>query len=885
VSDLLPTKFYFPPVPSGFVARPQLLEKLDEALTHRLTLVSAPAGAGKTTLVSAWVQSARKKGTAFGWLSLDEADNDPGRFLEYLGACLEEGGTVVDFATLPSAGGAQEPLEDTLARFIHGLMDLKQDVILILDDYHIIHNGQVNNAMQYLVDHAPAHIHLILLTRSDPPLELARLRVAGQLGELRMEHLRFSIPEAGLFLENSTGVKLTLEDVSTLNSRAEGWIAGLQMAAISLRGNENPSAFIAAFAGSHRYVFDYLIEQVLDRQEPGVREFLLKTSILERLSAPLCDAVAGTEGEARGRLEAIERANLFLVPLDDEHGWYRYHHLFWDLLKLMLDQTHPGLSTDLHHRACHWYADQGMLPEALHHALVAGDMELVANIVSENVLALVDHAAIIPILAQFDAIPVNQRISLPWLDVAYAWGLAYAGQNQRAVQALTMAEKHLEGLAVDKRDKVSGHVAAVKAYLAWTEGDRSEDAVALAETAGKLLPREEISVRALNLTTLGNALGQVHNDQRSAEILEQALELARQAGQTHVVMQAASGLAYEYMLLRKSRQARITCEQAIENAAAYQQVNDRPLMAVASVYGLMCWVSLEAGEYERALQYGRKGMTLCELWGQLDTIMMCTQFLAYALAFSNQADKAREILQRARQKAQKGPTWHLQTVEYVEFQIYLDSDPQDPVEVRHAAARKKETGLQFSSLLTARVLVKQNQPAEALVLLEAELANTGKYPEYRKQWLFILKALAYFQQEDRAAALRSIKQALELSESDSQMHLFLREGAGMEKLLRLALAKSVAPGFVKRILAAFESRRKHSPNPAPAAEELIEPLSERELEVLQHLNTYLSTPEIADLLVVSANTVRTHIKSIYAKLGVHGRSGAIRRSKELMLLA
>jgi len=260
VIGLLPTKFYFPPVPPGFVVRLQLSEKLELALTHRLTLVSAPAGAGKTTLVSAWVQSARKKGLAFGWLSLDNADNDPVRFLEYLGACLEEGGTIIDISEFPTGQAEQGQLENALTEFIRGLMDLKREVILILDDYHLIQNKLVHTALQYLVDHAPARLHLILLTRSDPPLELARLRVAGQLGELRMEQLRFSAQEAGTFLEQSAGVKLADQDVKTLNSRAEGWIAGLQMAAISLRGTEDPSSFIASFAGSHRYVFDYLIE-------------------------------------------------------------------------------------------------------------------------------------------------------------------------------------------------------------------------------------------------------------------------------------------------------------------------------------------------------------------------------------------------------------------------------------------------------------------------------------------------------------------------------------------------------------------------------------------------------------------------------------------------
>ena len=880
VVALLSTKFYFPPIPAGFVTRPQLLEKLDESLTHRLTLASAPAGAGKTILVSAWAQSVRKKGVAIGWLSLDTADNDPDRFLEYLGACLEEGGTGIDM--LPTEPGQ---LEEALSKFIRGLMDLKREVILVLDDYHLIQNKQIHAALQYFLDRAPAYIHLILLTRSDPPLELARLRVSGQLVELRMDDLRFSMQEAGNFLERSAGVKIGPEDVISLNSRAEGWIAGLQMAAISLRGAKDPSAFIAAFAGSHRYVFDYLIEQVLDRQTPEVREFLLRTSILDRLSAPLCDAVIGSGGTAQGMLSTIERANLFLVPLDDEHNWYRYHHLFSDLLRLVLEQTHPGLSAELHHLASHWFESQGYLPEALNHALVAGDMELVANIVSKNVLALVDLDEIAPTLAQIDAIPAEKRSSLSWLDVAYAWGLAYTGQNDRAGTSLLLTEQHMEGLVSDKRNKLLGHIAAVRAYLTWTNGAQSEEAVAFAEKADRFLPKEEIAVRALNLTTLGNSLIQISDDPRAADVLEQALTLAKQAGQSHVVMQASSGLAYAYLALGKVHQAQIICENAIQIADTYQQRNARPLTAVASVYTILSRIWLETGNVEKAIQTARKGMALSELWGQLDTIMMCSEYLAYALAIANQGDAARDVLQGARKIAQKGPPWHIQILDMVEFEIYLDSDPQDGEEIQRAATYKQESLYKLSSFTDVRLLLKKNKPAEALALLERISVVADGYGNYRKLRFFALQALAYYQNQDYASALHSIKQALELAEPENRVITFVREGAQMENLLRLPRVKSISPVFVSQLLAAFESRHKQSMEPIPISETLFEPLSERELEVLKHLNSYLSTPEIAEKLVISTNTVRTHIKNIYGKLGVHGRSGAVKRATELGLLA
>ena len=883
--NLLPTKFYFPPVPDGFVRRPQLLEKLDEALTHRLTLVSAQAGSGKTTLVSAWAQSVRKKGAAFGWLSLDEADNDAERFIEYLVASLEEGGMLLDTAAFPPRQREQAKVEAVLQDFIRELVNLKREVILILDDYHLISNKEVHAALEYLLKHAPPYLHLVLLTRSDPPLELARQRVAGQLVELRMEQLRFTVPEAAAFLKKSAGVQLTEVEVNALNTRAEGWIAGLQMAAISLRGSENTSEFVTAFAGSHRFVFDYLLEEVLNRQAPEVSDFLLKTSVLERLSAPLCDAVAETGNAAGVLLDAIERANLFLVPLDDERTWYRYHHLFAESLRLLLEQIHPGFSAELHRRACCWHEAQGTLPDALHHALAAGDMELAARLISANVLVLVEHAELRPILAQIDAIPRQQRASLPWLEVAHAWGLAYTGQVNRADLALSLAEQRSDESASEGRNKMLGHIAAVRAYLTWTNGNQAE-AVAFAEKAAGLLPVEEIAVRALNLTTLGNALMQYAIDPRAAEVLEEALKLAQQVEQSHVIMATASGLAYAYIALGKFHRANEVCVEAIEIADAYQRRNARPLTAAASAYAFWSRVWLEMGEIEKAIQTARKAMALSEQWGQVDTMMVCHLYLTIALAYGNQMGSAREVLLKARKIAQKASSpWHLLNVDGLELEVRIDAGLLNPAESRQLMSRKIEIGLDLSAFASVRLLLKQNLFDEALATLEGAMQKADGYPTVHDVRLYTLQALAYFQKKDLPHALTSLKQALALAEPENRVFTFVREGEAMEKLLRLALGKSISPEFIRRLLVGFETRREFHPGAAAVTEELIEPLSERELEVLRYLNGPLSTPEIAEQMMVSTNTVRTHIKNIYGKLGVHGRSAAVHQARQLGLQA
>jgi LuxR family maltose regulon positive regulatory protein len=886
VTLLLPTKFYLPPAPAGFIARPHLLDKLNEALTHRLTLVSAPAGAGKTTLVSAWVQSAHLKGAAIGWLSLDDADNDSGRFVEYLVTSLEEGGTVIDTAApLP---GRAEPVqvENRLVDFIRELMPLKRETVLILDDYHVIQNKEVHATLGYLIGHAPLRLHFVILTRSDPPLELARLRVAGQLVEVRMEHLRFSALEAAAFLEKSAGVQLAEGEVVALNERAEGWIAGLQMAAISLHGRDaqRAAAFVAAFAGSHRFVFDYLLEQVLNRQAPEVREFLLKTSVLERLSAPLCEAVAETGGTARGMLDTLERANLFLVPLDDERSWYRYHHLFSDLLRLMLEQAHPGLSAELHRRACGWYEAQGMFPEALQHALSSRDMQLVAQIVSANVLVLVENDEAVPTLKKIDALSPDEMTALPWLRIARAWILG-AGQVQKSQQMLDAVEMSVENApAGAERRRLKGHSAAARAFMFSVQGDKP-NTIAQARLANELLPADEIAVRALNLTIWGDVLSADGHDPSAMPILEQALALALQAEKPHVAMIAAGALASAHLGAGRLHDLHHVCREALAIAEDYQRRYQRPLAAMANVYPLLARVLAEWGETEKAVQAARKGLMLSERLGQADIDAASLDYLGRALAFGNDWEQARQVFQRADSAAQKISPWQWQMTAIFALDSLLDCEAPEAGEIAEQKRRVQESGARYPALLTARLLLREDHPGEALGVLEQALADLKGRPSFDIARIYGLRALAFQAQGDEKPALAALRQALELAEPENRVATFVREGPAMERLLRLARAKSIAPEFVQRLLAAFEARRKQKPTPALVTEALIEPLSERELEILRHLNGPLSTPEIAEQLVVSANTVRTHIKNIYGKLGVHGRSAAVRRAGELGLLA
>jgi LuxR family maltose regulon positive regulatory protein len=784
---------------------------------------------------------------------------------------------------LPLTRTDQAAVEGVLADIIRGVLNLKREMCLILDDYHLIYDLKIHTALGYLLDHAPARLHWVLLTRSDPPLELARLRVAGQLVEVRMEQLRFTPQEAASFLKKSAEVQLAEPDLTALNERTEGWIAGLQMAAISLRGRDDVSAFVVAFTGSHRFVFDYLLEQVLNRQTPEVREFLLKTSVLDRLSASLCDVVVGTDGTARGRLDTLEHANLFLVPLDDERGWYRYHHLFSDLLRLMLEQTHPGLSAELHLRACRWYETQVMLPEALQHAISSGDMQLVAQIVSANVLVLVENDEAVPTLQKIDSVPLDEITALPWLGIARAWIMG-AGQIQKSTQILDTIEMSVENVPdVVERQRLKGHIAAARAFVFSLQGDKF-NTIELARQANELLPPDEIAVRALNLTMWGDILSVDRYDPSAMPILEQALALALQAKKPHVAMIAASALASAHLGAGRLREVHRVCLEALEIAGDYQRRYQHPLSAISNVYPLLARVLGEWGENEKAIQYARQGLMLSVRWGQIDNDVICLDYLGRALAFGNDWEGARQVFQRAHNAAQRISPWLWQITTIFALDSFLDNETLDASEIAQQMRRVQESGAQYPPPLTARLMLRDNRPDEALGVLEQALSELEGQPSFDIVRIDGLRALAFQAKGDEKQALTSLRQALELAEPENRVATFVREGAAMEKLLRLARARSFTPEFVQRLLAAFESRRGHKPAMAFKTETLIEPLSERELEVLRNLNGPLSTPEIAEQLVVSANTVRTHIKNIYGKLGVHGRSGAVRRAKELGLL-
>lgn len=913
-TPLLTTKLYIPPVrpdPSTLrrgsgqaglrtrlVSRPRLIERLNAGMAGKLTLISAPAGFGKTTLLSQWVAGC---GRPVAWVSLDKGDNDPMRFWAYFIAALQTvhtdvGTAVVAALQSPGVAGATTPppIEPLLTGLINEIAEILDPLSLVLDDFHVITEQQVHDALTFALDNLPSQMHLILSSRADPPWPLARLRARREITELRAEDLRFTSQEAATFLNEVMKLDLSPEDVATLEERTEGWIVGLQMAALSMRGHKDVSGFIKAFSGTHRFILDYLVEEVLDRQFSDTQEFLLETSILERMTAPLCNAVTNRD-DSQAILAQLEQANVFLIPLDDERRWYRYHHLFAALLRSRLEQTWPDQAPVLHCRASEWCEQKRLIAEAVGHAFAAGDVERVARLVEGNALAMMDHGQLSTLAGWLDALPDEVVRSRPWLCVAYAWALAYAGQLDAAAPLLQDAEKASQELYAQEGDldeeskverrRIAGYVANIRSYALYVRGDLSR-ATQLARQATEYLPESELRARGLTMGLLG-VLSRWSGDlAAAARASSEAVDICLAAGDSYLAVHIVCDLAVLDIQRGQLHKAVATCRDALQIAEAYAQRGGRRLPVTGHAYTLLNAVLLEWNDLEAALRYAREGITLCKLCGQADVLTTGYHGLAKALQAIGDADGALTAILEARQFASGISSWYAARAAAWETRLRLVQG-----DVPAATRWAHETGLsvddevkfqvEYEYRTLARVLIAQERLEEASGLLTRLLrVEEGAGAIGSAIEILVLQALLLDAQGKVGQPLNAMGRALSLAQREGYVRIFIHEGAPMGKLLREAIAQGIAVDYVSKLLAALENEMKDERRMT----ELVEPLSGRELEVLRFLTTHLSSTEIAEELFISVNTVRSHIKSIYGKLNVHSRKDAIQRTQELELL-
>jgi len=903
------------------VPRPRLIERLNAGLHRKLTLISAPAGFGKTTLLSEWAAGC---GRPVAWVSLDKGDNAPTRFWAYFVAALQTVHESVGEAALAALESPRAPpLESVLTTLIneiaavpdHPSTSSGRSFALVLDDYHLIEAQPVHDALAFLIDHLPPQMHLILCSRADPPLPLSRLRGRDQLGELRTADLRFTPDEAAAFLNQVMGLGLSAEDVAALEARTEGWIVGLQMAALSLRGRdaERVAGFVAAFTGSHRYVLDYLTDEVLLQQPESVQTFLLRTAILDRLTGPLCDALCsvgargvagrgngsaepglseseGLTGSGQEMLEQLDAANLFIVPLDDERRWYRYHHLFADLLRKRLGGIQPDLIPALHRQASDWYEKSGLIAEAVSHAFAAGDVARVARLVAGNALAMLDRGELTTLVGWLDALPDEVVRRRPWLCVAHAWALVYAGRLDAAEPRLQDAEKALlkapawgadfdeqaEISAVSKAEgqHIAGHIAAVRAYVIWLRGDMSR-AAELARGALEHLPQGDLMARGFVWSLLASARRWSGDLVAATQAYAEASAISQAAGDSHIAVNVLCDVGALQKTRGQLHEAIATWRDALKLAEEYVGRGGPRLAVIANVYALMSGVLREWNDLEAATRHARKSIELCEQGGWADVVAEGYICLAMALHAIGDGDGARNAIHKAMQVG--SGFWFGLYAEALEARVWLAQG-----DVAAASCWAQESGLSVDDELSfqygfvyhtlARVLIAAlGLLARLLKVVEAAGAMRGVIET------LVLQAMALQAQGRANEALTTLERALSLAEPEGYAYTFIGEGVPMAALLRTAASRGIALDYVGRLLAAFEE-------PALPSPPLIEPLSERELEVLRLLAAGLSNREIAAELFLAVGTVKKYTSNIYGKLNVHTCTQAVARARELGLV-
>jgi LuxR family transcriptional regulator, maltose regulon positive regulatory protein len=916
---ILATKLYIPPARPKVVLRPRLIERLNEGLASggRLTLISAPAGFGKTTLVSEWLSACDRQAA---WLSLDEGDNDPTLFLVYLVSALQtlalrsprRGSEVEGIAASVGAGvlaalqsPQSAPPELLLTTLLNDLATLPDHFILVLDDYHVIDAQPVDHALAFLVEHLPPQMHLVIATREDPPLSLARLRARGQLTELRAADLRFTPAEAAEFLNRVMGLNLSAEDIAALETRTEGWIAGLQLAALSMEGRSDMVRFIRGFAGSHRYVLDYLVEEVLQRQPEAIHSFLLKTAILDRLSGSLCDAVTGRE-DGKGMLETLERSNLFIVPLDDQRQWYRYHRLFAEVLQARLLEEHSVQVPGLHRRASAWCQQNSMQPEAIRHALAAEDFERAAGLLELAWSAMDINYQSAAWLSWVKALPDQVIRTRPVLSVGYAWALLDGGELEACESRLQDAERWLEtpsneGIVGDKMivtdrnlfQSLPATIATARAYRALALGDVS-GTVQYARQALEQIPEQD-QIRRIQATALlglaQHASGDLDAAERSFTDLQANLHKAGDIA-------TATGITF---VLANIKIARGRLREAVSDYRQTMRLvagqGETMPVGTADLYRGIGELYCEQGELEAA---ANNLLTAKKLGAQAaPTDWQHRLYVAEARIQEAQGnlDGALDLINEAERLYVRGPLPNVRPIAALRARVWIRQgklteaqgwardqslSPDDELsylrEFEHVTlarlliARYKTDRSNGSIHEAARLLGRLLQAAEAG-------GRVGSVIE-----ILVLQALGHEAQGDISLALVSLERALMLAEPEGYVRIFVDEGLAMAALLgRMKMESGRMKGYVHKLLAAF-GKQQEVRSSSSVLHPLVEPLSDRELEVLKLLATELSGPEIAHQLIVSLNTLRTHTKSIFNKLGVNNRRAAVRRAEELLLL-
>lgn len=914
VDTLIRTKLHLPFARSELVPRPQLQARITQGLRGPLTLITAPAGFGKTTLAASCVAGC---GMPVAWLSLDKNDSQTGRFLTYLVAALQESDHMIGSEAAQLLAMAQQVSpEAILTSLINDLDTTGKQITLALDDYQFISNQTIHDGMAFLLDHCPKTFHLVIASRSDPPLPLARLRARGQIVELRAAELGFTESEAALFLNEVMGLRLDAGSVAVLKDRTEGWIAGLQMAALALQGmlsmrdREDVTGFIEGFSGTNRYILDYLLEEVLTGQPPDIRHFLLHTSILERLTAPLCDAVLADDEEFKSQsasiLAYLERTNLFLVPLDDERIWYRYHHLFADLLRARLKQLEPGRVAWLLSRAAGWCEQEGQVADAVAYALAAPDYHRAADLIAKNWHHTVNKGEIETVWSWLEALPKDVVRSSALLGLAYCWVLWFTSRIDAIEPHLANAENALSEQAEEfSADDgafadLPAHLAAMRSIVARNDND-FEAAIAFAERALHLAPenlplQENALLRTVIFMALASAYDGAGDPEKAGDAYTETIRWSRLganaggvAGMTHRQI----GILW---LLGRLRAA----DEACRTALSYLEERGMARLPVTGILHLrMSEIYLERNDLETAEAHLAQGIELGKWSGRFDAVQNAAPALARLRQAQGDTNGALAAVQEAEAALGESPSplWRAELLalraKILVRQGALTEAARYIEEAVHLADQDRGLTGEMVALAGARVTLAQSNPDEAVAELTQSLAaaeergRLGAALELR-----ILRSLAFLRRGDTPKAQADLEHALALAEPEGYVRIFLDEGPPMQMLLSQWPAHAgdgPLHDYATRLLSQFDTEPQAATPatgdlPVSYGESLVEPLSRREVEVLQLIALGQTNQEIARQLIIAPGTVKAHTANIYRKLDVANRTEAAARARQLGIL-
>lgn len=892
-TPLLTTKLYIPPYRDSLVSRPRLVQKINSGIDQKLTLISAPAGFGKTTLLTEWIRRSNKQVT---WLSLDEDDNNLKRFLTYLITALGKIDDCIGDGILPLLKATGDPpIEPLLTRLINNLSLIDGEFYLVLDDYHLISKPEIHEIVNFLLEHLPPNAHFLISGRVDPPIAISRMRARDQMIEIRPNDLRFIESEGKIYLNDLSGLDLSPEDIYALVSRTEGWITGLQLAALSMRGRKNIHEFVADFSGSHQYIIDYLVDEVMARQPQELRTFLYRTSLLSRFCASLCDAVLEIT-ESRRIIHEIDEANLFLVHLDDERNWYRYHHLFSDFLNQRLIEIEPEISLKLHSRASIWFEDNGFLTDAINHALVGNEFTRAAKLIERVGPEMMMHSEFDQLTSWLDALPQDQVNSWPWLCIIRAWMCQRWAQFDQGEYYLHCAEQALEAETtpepMDGVEVIKGQICAIRALFTLSRGQIAQ-AIKYANQALEFLPEDYFN-RPVAADALGIAMKFSGDFNGAIKVLIEARRDSLAVG-NHILAQAIIlELGITYLLQGRLQSAAEAFREAI--AYTYQDTQIKiPYASGASVY--LASILYEWDQLDEAMTHIDEGIGIGIPAKMVDAVAIGYGIKARVYLAQGDLEGALTACQNAERMINDIPDIEDDTIS-----ITLDSHIKlllannnfaEAVRLLQEQGIKPEDNieyfLQHKHITLSRVLVymgretpEEKHLSQAQNLLDGLLTVIqpvgciGKTIE-----IIVLQAMAYEAQGMHVKALDSLGEALSLAEPEGYVRTFTDEGEPMRELLHAAYSREISKSYVGQLLNAFESQPI---NQTYISQPLIEPLTKRELQVLRLLPTELTGPEIAQELSVSLNTLRTHTKNIYGKLNVTNRRAAVLRADQLDLL-